>query len=133
MIRKRILFRVHVGVRAVDSIARQRQRGLVSRAPIPSPVAVIAKTHWIVGATIAVTTSALFVFARILRVELNSLTFIFSFSLAGLYGLAGALVWLGLPPGRLLSQICSLLYLPRQDFGMHIFRIMRSDEFKAHF
>jgi hypothetical protein len=53
--------------------------------------------------------------------------------LAVLYGLAGTLVWFGTPTGRFLSRVCGLLYLARPQLGSRLWKIMDSEEFKAHF
>ena len=99
----------------------------------PDCVAWVARTHWLVGGTILV--SVLLVYATVSRlpVELGPRLFIVSAGIAATYGLTGTLVWFGHPLGRILSYPCSLLYLPRQQLGLHIFRVMGSAEFRAHF
>ena len=100
----------------------------------PSCVALVARTHWLVGAVILVSLALLaWVTHRVPRIEIGTTTYGIAGGLAALYLLAGTLVWLGAPFGRLLSRICGLLYLPRPQFGSLLWDIMDSPEFKAHF
>ena len=100
----------------------------------PSCVALVARTHWLVGAVILVSLALLaWVTHRVPRIEFGAATYGIAGGLAALYLLAGTLVWLGAPFGRLLSRICGLLYLPRPQFGSLLWDIMDSPEFKVHF
>jgi hypothetical protein len=103
------------------------------RRPPPS-VAFVAKVHVTVGVIIIVSTALVHLVTRDLpRIEFGPRTFAIAGGIAGLYLLAGALVWLGAPLGPLLSRVCALLYLPRPRFGSLIWETMDSPEFRAHF
>lgn len=100
----------------------------------PRSVALVARTHWMVGAAIVVTASVLLVVTRNLpRIEFGPKTYLITAALASLYLLAGTLVWFGAPFGQLLSRVCGLLYLPRPQFGGYLWDLMSSPEFRAHF
>jgi hypothetical protein len=100
----------------------------------PSVVSFVARTHWVVSATIAVSIVLLHLFTRKLpMVSFGPKTYIISGALALLYGAAGTLVWFGLPPGRLLSRICGLIYLARPQLGSRVWDTMDSAKFKEHF
>lgn len=97
-------------------------------------VALVAKTHWLVGLVVLGSLVPLHFFTRKLPyVEFGAKTYLTAGSFAGVYLLTGTLVWLGLQPGPLLSRICGLLYLARPNFGSHLWDIMSSAEYKAHF
>ena len=99
----------------------------------PPSVLLVARTHAAVAAVIFTSTGLLFVLTRRWPVELEPITFQVSLGLGLLYGLAGYLVWRGLPPGRWLSRLCGLLYLARPGLGSQLWRIMDSEEYRAHF
>ena len=100
----------------------------------PRAVALVARTHWTVGAAIVVTASLLLVVTRNLpRIEFGPKTYLITGALALLYLLAGTLVWFGAPFGQLLSRVCGLLYLPRPQFGGYLWDLMSSAEFREHF
>ena len=100
----------------------------------PKPVAFVARTHWVVGVVIVASIALLHLLTRNLPgIEFGRRTYVITGSLGGLYLLAGTLVWFGAPLGRLLSRICALLYLPRPQFGGHLWDIMNSPEYQAHF
>ncbi|MBL9189540.1 MAG: hypothetical protein JNK23_18815 [Opitutaceae bacterium] len=100
----------------------------------PDCVVFVARTHWIVGASIAVTLFPLHLIAqRLPYFEFGLRTYVITAGVALLYGLAGTLVWLGAPSGRWLSRVCSLLYLPRIQFGSRVWRTMDREDFRAHF
>lgn len=100
----------------------------------PACVAFVARTHWAVGATIAVSIVILHLLTRDLpRIEVALRGYQVTCGLAGLYLITGALVWYGAPLGQSLSRVCALLYLPRPSFGFRIWDIMNSPEFRAHF
>jgi hypothetical protein len=100
----------------------------------PSLVALVAKTHWLVGGVVLASLVPLYFFTRKLPfVEFGARTYVSAFSFAGLYLLAGTLVWFGVPPGRVLSRVCGLLYLARPNFGSFLWDIMSSAEYHAHF
>ncbi|MDP3068872.1 MAG: hypothetical protein Q8N18_01225 [Opitutaceae bacterium] len=100
----------------------------------PDCVVFVARTHWIVATVIAVTLVPLHLLgSRLPGFEFGLRTYAITVGLALLYGLAGTLVWLGVPPGRGLSRACSLLYLPRIQFGTLVWRTMDREDFKAHF
>lgn len=104
-----------------------------SRARPPDSVALVARVHWLVAASILAMTTLLLVVLSQLPIEFGARTFYVSFGVGALYGMTGALVWIGHPLGRILSYPCSMLYLPRPQLGLEIFRIMGSAEFRAHF
>jgi hypothetical protein len=100
----------------------------------PQCVAFVARTHWLVGATIAVSVALLHAYTQKLPVvEFGTRTYAITIGMAAFYLLAGTLVWLGIPAGRLLSRICGLLYLARPSFGSFIWETMNSPEFRGHF
>lgn len=100
----------------------------------PNCVALVARTHWLVGTTIAAAIALLHVLTRNLpAIEFTPRTYVLSGTLAVLYLLTGTLVWFGAPLGRLLSRICCLLYLPRPSFGGRLWELMNSPEYQAHF
>jgi hypothetical protein len=100
----------------------------------PKAVAIVARTHWVVGVVIAATSAVLLLLTRNLpRIEFGPKTYIITGALAALYLLTGTLVWFGAPFGRLLSRICGLLYLPRPQFGGLLWDLMSSQEFRDHF
>lgn len=100
----------------------------------PHPVVLVARTHWVVSATILIALAVLYPLARrIPFVEFGPRTYGITGGLAALYFLAGTLVWFGAPLGRLLSRICGLLYLARPQLGSHLWDAMSSAEFQAHF
>lgn len=97
-------------------------------------VALVAKTHALVGLVVLGSLVPLYFFTRKLPfVEFGAKTYLIAGAFAALYLGTGTLVWFGLPPGRLLSRICGLLYLARPNFGSHLWEIMNSAEYKAHF
>lgn len=100
----------------------------------PKSVAYVARTHWFVGAVIVASIALLHLLTRNLPgITFAPRTYAITGSLGGLYLLTGTLVWFGAPFGRLLSRICTLLYLPRPQFGGHLWDIMNSPEYQAHF
>jgi hypothetical protein len=100
----------------------------------PDMVALVAKTHWAVGAVVLGSLIPLGLFTRKLPfVEFGARTYIVASAQGGLYLLTGTLVWFGAPPGRLLSRICGLLYLARPALGSRLWDIMSDEEYRAHF
>ena len=100
----------------------------------PRCVAVVARTHWLVGLAIVASVTVLHLITRNLpSIEFGRKTYLITGGLAALYVLAGTLVWFGAPFGKLLSRVCGLLYLPRPQFGGVLWDIMNSVEFKEHF
>ena len=94
----------------------------------------VARTHWTVGTVIVISIALLHVLTRRLPgVEFGSQTYIITGSLAALYLLGGTFVWFGAPFGRLVSRVCTLLYLARPQFGSRVWETMNSPEFQAHF
>ena len=102
--------------------------------PPPPCVVFIARTHAIVGGTILVSVALLHLLTRRLpQIEFGPTSYGVTGGLAALYLGTAALVWFGVPPGRLLSRICALLYLPRFNFGSLVWETMNREEFKTHF
>ena len=100
----------------------------------PACVATVARTHWIVGLAIIGGVALCHGLTRRLpMIEFGPRTYAITGGLAALYLLAGTLVWFGTPFGRLLSRICGLLYLSRPRLGSHLWEMMDSAEFQAHF
>jgi hypothetical protein len=99
----------------------------------PAPVALVARTHWVVGGTIVAGAVLLRWMMAKFPVDFSLRTYTITAALAALYLLAGTLVWFGVPPGRLLSRICGLIYLARPSLGSFLWDIMDSEEFKTHF
>jgi hypothetical protein len=99
----------------------------------PPGVVLIARTHWLVGTVIALSIVALNALIQKFPVQASPRTYVITLSLAGLYLLAGTLVWFGLPFGRFFSKVCGLIYLARPAFGSHLWNIMESQEYRAHF
>ena len=100
----------------------------------PKTIRFVAKTHWVVGVIIFISIAVLHLLTRNLpRIEFQPRTYFITGTLGGLYLLAGTLVWLGWPFGRVLSRICALLYLPRPQFGGRVWDTMNSPEYQAHF
>jgi hypothetical protein len=99
----------------------------------PPAVALVARTHLLVGATILASILLLRALVQKYPVEFSPRTYAITLSLAALYLLAGTLVWYGAPFGRILSRICSLIYLTRPQLGSRLWRIMDSEEFREHF
>ena len=100
----------------------------------PPSVSFVARTHWVVGLTIIASVALLHLLTRNLAgIEFGVRTYALTGGLALLYLAAGTLVWFGAPFGRVLSRVCTLLYLPRPRFGGRIWDTMNSPEFQGHF
>jgi hypothetical protein len=100
----------------------------------PETVAFIARTHWLMSGVFLFFNAGLYLLLRDSTVfDLSQKTHGILLGLSAGYALAGILVWYGAPPGRLLNYVCSLLYLARPPLGMRIWKIMRSEEYQAHF
>ncbi|MSU25543.1 MAG: hypothetical protein EXS32_17185 [Opitutus sp.] len=100
----------------------------------PDCVALVARTHWLVGATALVSFLALYLLVgRLPNVEFSSRTYTLALGIGLSYCLTGVLVWFGAPAGRFMSRVCGLIYLTRPRLGSHLWQIMDSAEFKAHF
>jgi hypothetical protein len=100
----------------------------------PDSVAFVARTHWLVGAVALTSVTALHLLTRNLqRVTFSPHTYQIAIAITLLYLVGGTTVWFGTPLGRFLSHVCGLLYLVRPQLGDRVWRIMRSEEFKAHF
>jgi hypothetical protein len=100
----------------------------------PACVALVARTHGVVGATALASVLLLHLLTRGLeRIEFGPRTYAISLGIGLTYLLAAVLVWFGSPGGRLLSRVCSVLYLVRPQLGLDLLRIMASEEYRAHF
>jgi hypothetical protein len=102
--------------------------------PPPKGVALVARTHWMVGGVIVAGIALLhFATRKLPYIEVGSRTYLITGGLALLYLLGGTLVWFGAPFGPLLSRVCGLLYLSRPRLGSFLWETMNTPEFKAHF
>lgn len=100
----------------------------------PDVVRFVARTHWVVSATIVVAVGVLhFLTQKMPFVAFGPKTYIITGGLAALYFLAGTLVWFGAPFGRLCSRVCGLLYLARPQLGSRLWDMMNTPEFREHF
>ena len=100
----------------------------------PDCVVFVARTHWLVSATIALGIVVGHWLGRKLPgVEFGARTYLITGGLGAAYFLAGTLVWFGAPFGRLLSRLCGLLYLARPRLGSHLWETMNTPEFREHF
>lgn len=100
----------------------------------PDSISFLARTHWVMGGVILAFAGALYGLLRDSSVlELSRKTYAITIGMGVLYFVTGVLVWFGAPVGRVLNYVASLLYLARPPLGLRIWKIMRSDEFKAHF
>ena len=104
---------------------------------MPRPVAsvvLVARTHTVVGVTALVSVAILRRFTRSLPYfEFGPRTYAIAIGIAGLYCATGILVWFGAPTGRFFSRVCGLLYLARPRLGSHLWQLMDSPEYRAHF
>lgn len=104
-----------------------------SRRP-PAGVSLVARTHGVVGITALLSLYLLHLLTRSLPyVEFGPVTYRLAAAIGLTYCLTSVLVWFGTPAGRFLSRVCGLLYLARPQLGSHLWRIMDSAEYKAHF
>jgi hypothetical protein len=100
----------------------------------PDSVAFVARSHWLVGAVALGSVALLHLLTRNLPpVTFGPTTYRVAVGIALFYLAAGTMVWFGTPLGRAFNHVGSLLYLVRPQLGDRVWRIMRSDEFKAHF
>ena len=100
----------------------------------PESVALVARTHWLVGAVALASVGLLHFLTRNLpRVAFGPKTYTITIGLSLVYLAGGTTVWFGTPLGRAFNHVCCLLYLVRPRLGDHLWRISRSEEFKAHF
>lgn len=100
----------------------------------PAGVALVARTHGLVGATALASLLVLHLLTRRLpHVEFGPRTYAIALGIGLVYCAAGVMVWFGTPAGRFLSRVCGLLYLARPQLGSHLWRIMDSAEYQAHF
>ena len=99
----------------------------------PACVALVARTHWLVGGAVLVSVALLRWLTEKFPVGFSARTYAITGGIAALYALAGTLVWFGAPGGKFLSRACGLLYLARPSLGSRLWEIMDSPEFKAHF
>ena len=103
------------------------------RPRIPPPVALVARTHWLVGGAIVFFVGVLHVMLRRWPVEFGPRTYAITLGLGAFYLVTGTMVWFGAPLARVLSRMCGLLYLARPQLGSHLWHIMDSPEYRAHF
>lgn len=100
----------------------------------PPEVALVARTHGLVGVTALASLLVLHLATRNLpQIEFGRRTYAIALGIGLTYCLAGLLVWFGTPVGRFLSRVCGLLYLSRPQLGSRLWRIMDSAEYQAHF
>lgn len=108
-------------------------RACLTRRP-PACVTLVARTHGLVG--VAALTSLLLLHwltRRLPQIEFGPRTYVIGLSLAVTYCVTAALVWCGTPAGKFFSRLCGLLYLARPQLGSHLWRIMDSPAYQAHF
>jgi hypothetical protein len=103
--------------------------------PRPPPeVALVARTHGLVGLTALVSLLLLHLLTRRLtHVEFGPRTYAIALGIGLGYTITGVLVWYGTPAGRFLSRLCGLLYLARPQLGFRLWRSMDSADYRAHF
>jgi len=99
----------------------------------PACVALVARTHWLVGGIVLVSLGLLRWLTEKFPVEFTARTYFIAGGFAALYCFTGLLVWCGAPTGRFFSRICGLIYLSRPRLGSHLWEIMDSHEFQTHF
>ena len=108
-----------------------------SRPPRSSPppeVALVARTHGLVGLTALASLLLLHLLTRRLpHVEFGTRTYAIALGIGLGYTITGVMVWFGTPAGRFLSRVCGLLYLARPQLGSRLWRIMDSADYQAHF
>lgn len=104
-----------------------------TRVP-PAGVALVARTHALVGVTALASLLLLHLLTRRLpHVEFGTRTYAIALGIGLGYCLTGVMVWFGTPAGRFLSRVAGLLYLARPQLGSHLWRIMDSAEYQGHF
>lgn len=107
------------------------------RPPRPRPppgVSLVARTHSLVGLAALASLALLhFLTRRLPHLEFGPRTYIIALGIGLTYFLTGVMVWFGTPAGRFLSRVCGLLYLARPQLGSHLWHIMDSAEYQAHF
>lgn len=100
----------------------------------PAGVALVARTHGLVGATALFSLWVLHLLTRNLpHIEFGRRTYVIALAIGLTYCLTAVMVWFGTPAGRWMSRVCGLLYLARPQLGSHLWRIMDSAEYRAHF
>jgi hypothetical protein len=99
----------------------------------PPPVVLVARTHWLVGGAAAAAMAVVHFSTRHLPIAFSPTAYWSAGGFAVAYLVAGSCVWLGIPPGRVLSRVCGLLYLARPRFGSPIWDAMSLPEYRAHF
>lgn len=105
-----------------------------TRSKPPAGVALVARTHGLVGLTALVSLLLLHLLTRRLpHVEFGTRTYAIAVGIGLGYSITGLMVWFGTPAGRFMSRVCGLLYLARPQFGSHLWRIMDSAEYQNYF
>lgn len=99
----------------------------------PAPILLVARAHWLMGATIFAAIGILHLITRGLPIAFSPKAYLFATTLAALFLLAGTLVWFGRAPGAALSRACSLLYLIRPPLYFALLAASKTPEFRAHF
>ena len=104
------------------------------RSRPPPEVALVARTHGLVGLTALASLLLLHLLTRRLpHVEFGPRTYAIALGIGLGYTITGVMVWCGTPTGRFLSRLCGLLYLARPQLGSRLWRIMDSADYQAHF
>lgn len=104
------------------------------RSRPPPEVALVARTHGLVGLTALASLLLLHLLTRRLpHVEFGPRTYAIALGIGLGYTITGVMVWFGTPAGRFLSRVCGLLYLARPQLGSRLWRIMDSADYQAHF
>lgn len=102
------------------------------RRPPPS-VALVARTHWFVAGLIVFCVALVHFSTRHLPIAFGTKAYAITLGLAGIFLLAGTLVWLGIAAGQPLSRFCAVCYMMRPKLTFHLWEIMKSPEYLAHF
>ncbi len=102
------------------------------RRPPPS-VALVARTHWFVAGVIVFCVALVHFSTRHLPIAFSTKAYAITLGLAGIFLLAGTLVWLGVAVGQPLSRFCAVCYMMRPKLTFHLWEIMKSPEYLAHF
>ena len=99
----------------------------------PPPVVLAARTHWMVGGSMAGAIAIVHAITRGLPIAFSPKSYAITASLAALFLATGTLVWFGVRIGEPLNRLCALFYLMRPKLCFRLWEMMRMPEWKAHF